>query len=148
MEQPGLDGEPRYSCIKFSLSQRVVQIASEDDPLPLPSCKTFADEMIYPAFHRISCCDTKSSAANLRTSANQLPVEPGRSPRRYLGLNAEIRSRRKRQALASLRVFICPRLHDRAGRGIAGHFDVGKPDVMRSSIDALHDRIGRASQLV
>ena len=48
-------------CLK-----RVEQIASEDEPLPLPPRKAFAYEMIYPAFHRISCCDTKSSAADLR----------------------------------------------------------------------------------
>ena len=81
----------------------------------LPPRKAFAYEMIYPAFHRISCCDTKSSAADLRISGNQLPVEPGRSPRRDLGLNAEIRSRGEREMLAALRIVICPRLHDRAG---------------------------------
>src|SRR6185295_18523749 len=118
MEQPGLDGEPRYSCIKFSLSQRVEQIASEDDPLPLPPRKAFAYEMIYPAFHRISCCAPKSGAADFRISGNQLSVDPGRSPRRHLSLDAEIRSRGEREMLAALRIVICPRLHDRAGRGI------------------------------
>ncbi len=47
-----------------------------------------------------------------------------------------------------MRIVVRPRLHDRAGRGIAGHFDIGEPDVMRSSIDPLDDRIGRAFQFV
>jgi hypothetical protein len=49
------------------LSQGVEQIASEDDPLPLPPRKAFAHEMIYPAFQ---CCDTKSGATDLPTFGN------------------------------------------------------------------------------
>jgi hypothetical protein len=142
MKQPGLGGEPRGCGIKVKLSQGVEQVAGKDDPLALPPRKAFAYEMIDPAFHRISCCDTKSGAADLRTFGNQLSVDPGRSLRRDLSLNTEIRSRGKREMLASLRIVICPRLHDRAGRSIAGHFDIGESDVMRSSIDALDDRIG------
>jgi hypothetical protein len=108
------------------LSQGVEQIASEDDPLPLPPRKAFAHEMIYAVFHRISCCATKSGAADLRIFGNQLSVDPGRSPRRDLSLNTEIRSRGKREMPAALRIVICPRFHDCAGRGIAGHFDIGE----------------------
>ena len=50
--------------------------------------------------------------------------------------------------LASLRILICPRLNDCGGRGIAGHFDIDESDVMRSSIDSLHDRVSRTFQLV
>ena len=47
-------GAADSGCIKVTLSQGVEQIASEDDPLPLPPRKAFAYEMIYPALHRIS----------------------------------------------------------------------------------------------
>src|SRR3954468_21292577 len=125
MDQPGLDGQPRYRCIKVPSSQGVEQIASEDDPLPLPPRKAFAYKMIDPALHRLSGCDPKSGAADLRILAHQPPVEPRRPLCRDLSLDTEIRSCGEREMLAPLRIVICPRLHNRARRSIAGHFDIG-----------------------
>ena len=86
----------RSRCLK-----RVEQIASEDDPLPLPPRKAFAYEMINPAFHRFSRFAIRNPLlADVRISREQLPVDPGRSRRRDLGLNTEIRSRGERETLA------------------------------------------------
>ena len=38
--------------IEFTLPQRVDQVASEDDLLPLPASETLLDQMLGPAFHR------------------------------------------------------------------------------------------------
>ena len=45
-------------------------------------------------------------------------------------------------------ILIGPRLDDRAVAAVAGHVELGKPKVMRSTIDAFDDRIGSSFQLI
>jgi hypothetical protein len=63
-------------------------------------------------------------------------------------LDAQVRSDRERQALSSIRIFICSSFNDLAGFGIARQVEIGKPEMVDPTIDAVDDRIGSSFQLV
>ena len=100
-------GEPRLSrqfgggLVEFAPAQRVEKIASEDDPLTLPSSQILFDEMIDPPVHRLANLCAEAAAAERGLLGEKLAVDPGRAGRRDLRLDREVRSGGERQALAA-----------------------------------------------
>ena len=100
-------GEPRVGrqfgggLVELASAQRVEKIASEDDPLTLPSSQILFDEMIDSAIHRLADLGAEAAAAERGLFGEKLAVDPGRARRRDLRLDREVRSGGERQALAA-----------------------------------------------
>ena len=104
--------------------------------------------MVSAALHRYTYLRSESSVAGNRLAVQQSPIEPGGAPRRDLLLNGKVGAHRQRQLLPSPRIFIGPGLHNRTGSGIASDVQVGKLNMVRSSVQAFDHNIGRALQFV
>jgi hypothetical protein len=65
-----------------------------------------------------------------------------------LGLDRQVRPRRKREPFAAAGIFIGPYLDDGAGHRITGELDIRETDMVRPPIDALDNRVGGSLQLV
>ena len=70
--------------IEFAPAQRVDEIASEDDPLALPSGQIWFDEMIDPAVHCLPDVCAEAAAAERGLFGEKLTVDPGRALSRDL----------------------------------------------------------------
>ena len=115
---------------------------------PCRRAEPFAGKMFEATIHRLPNLRAKSASAQRRFLCEKLAIDPRRARCCDLRLDRQVRSRRKRRAFAPLAVLVGAHLDHRAGFGVSGHLKVGKNEVVRTSIDAVNDRIGRASQFV
>ena len=104
--------------------------------------------MFEAAIHRLPNLRAKSASAQGRFLCKKLAVDPSRTWCCDLRLDRQIRSRRERRASAPLAVLVGAHLDHRTRFGVSGHLQIGKNEMVRASIDAFDDRIGRASEFV
>lgn len=89
-------GEPRVGrqfrgdLIELAPAKRTDEIASEDDPLALPSSHILFDEMIDPLVHRFADFGTEAAAGERGHLGEKLTVDPGGARRRDLRLDREV----------------------------------------------------------
>ena len=95
---------------------------------------------VDPPIKRSADLGAETAARKLDAfSGDQSPVEPGRSVRCHLLVEVEIRADRQRDALPAPRILKPTQFHNAADRTVAGHIDVGKPEVMDASIDPVNN---------
>src|SRR5579872_6278598 len=109
-------------------------------------CKTLLNEVIDARFHGSADFGPKPSATERRILRKKLPVEPGRARRFHLRCDREIGPGSERQTTAAIRIIVGSCLNDGAAGCIARHLEIAEAQVMRTAIDACHDRIGSTFQ--
>ena len=145
--EASLGRELRRRVVQFPPPQGGEEIAREDHALPLPACEPFLREMIDARLHGVAHLGAEPASAERRVLGEELAVEPGRPRRRHLRLDRKIRAGGERQATTSVRVVVDPRLDDGSRRRIAGHLEIGEPEMMGAPIDASDDRVGASPRV-
>src|SRR5262245_41144271 len=91
--QTGLRRDLCAGGIELTPAQRLKQIAYEDDALPLPACKSFADKKFRTSVHGLAHLAAEAAVRDRCDLASEkLAVEPGRTIRLPLRLDGEIRA--------------------------------------------------------
>ena len=148
MGEPGLRRQLGGDRVELASAQRAEKVASEDNPLTLPPGQILLDEMIDPSVHRVADLGAEAAAAERGLLGEKLAVDPGRARRRDLRFDREVRSGGERQALVAVGVVVGSRLDDGPRLGVARHLQVGEDEMVRATVDAFDDGVGRAFQFV
>ena len=115
---------------------------------PCRRAKPSLTKYINSPVHRLPNLGAEAAGAERGLIGQKLMVDPGRTRRRDLRLDREVRSGGERQALAVAGIVIGTRFHDGAGPRVARHLQVGEDEMLCPPVDAFDDGVGRALQLV
>jgi hypothetical protein len=129
-------------------SQRIDGVAREDDPLPLPPRQARFRQVIDPASIASRTWAPKPPQPSADSFAGSWRSSQVGPRRRHLRLDRKIGARGERQAAMSIRVVV-----DRAStmthrRCIAGHLEIGEPEMMGAPVDTSDDCVGAFLQFV
>src|SRR5262245_20430508 len=102
----GQTGRRRDLCaggIELTPAQRLKQIAYEDDALPLPARKSFADQKFHTSVHGLADLAAKATVRDRCLLAGEkLAVEPGSTIRPQQQVNSGSRADGERKPLPPL----------------------------------------------
>src|SRR5581483_7151374 len=145
----GLGREMFAQRVEFATPQRLDQVAAEADAAALTLGEPLADEMLGAAAERVANLGAEAAGAERnRRARDGLAVEPGGAVRRDLLLERKVRPDGERDTPPALRIVEPAQLDDRAGSGVPGRVEIGELDVVGAAIDAVHDGVGAALELV
>src|SRR5690606_29174941 len=141
--------QPAAESLEFAPAQRLDQVAAENDPAMLPRGQSLTHQMLGAFLHSLTDLGPETTCGQRSRIARQgLPVEPGRTRRRNLALQIEVRAHGDCHSPLPSGVVEPAQLDDGAGCAVTGRIEIGKLDVMGSPIDAVDHGIGRAFEFV
>src|SRR5262249_41521217 len=125
------------------------ELPAENNALPLTPCQPFSNKMIDPRLERLANVATEAGFRQRDPLAREeLAVEPGRTNRRDLSLDREIRAGCEGESPLSTDVD-SPDLDDSAdGRRELQGFSVAKTNMVSAPINCVDDRIGFAGEFI
>src|SRR5262245_4916986 len=90
--QTGLRRDLCAGGVELTPAQRLEQVAYEDQALPLPARKSFADEKFHTRVHGLAHLAAEATVRDrFRLTGEKLAVEPSRTIRVALRLDGEVR---------------------------------------------------------
>jgi hypothetical protein len=105
--QTGLRRDLCAGGVELTPAQRLKQIAYEDDALPLPTRKSFADQKFRTSVHGLAHLAAEAAVRDRCLLAGEkLAVEPGRTIRPQLRVDSEIRADGECKSLPPLGILV------------------------------------------